>query len=153
MDGASRLRGCIGTFTPQPLEFGLTEYSSRAAFHDQRFPPITSKELSTLECSVSILGDIEKCSNPFDWELGVHGINVYMQTHSSEKVLFGTFLPEIAMRQGWSKRETVEFALRKGGWRDQITDKVIKNITVYRYKTHKYSATWDEYMAFVSTGH
>lgn len=46
----ARLRGCIGTFEPQPLREGLRTYALTAAFKDRRFSPIASKELQRLEC-------------------------------------------------------------------------------------------------------
>ena len=49
--GASRrLRGCIGTFEPQPLYEGLADYALTSALHDSRFMPITKRELPNLEC-------------------------------------------------------------------------------------------------------
>ena len=47
-----RLRGCIGTFEPQPIREGLAKYSLISAFNDSRFPPIEERELSSLECGL-----------------------------------------------------------------------------------------------------
>lgn len=49
-DGTTRLRGCIGTFTPRPVRAGIAEYALVAAFRDHRFHKISRKELPTLEC-------------------------------------------------------------------------------------------------------
>ena len=46
----SRLRGCIGTFEPQPLRDGLAEYALISAFRDSRFKRIEEWELENLEC-------------------------------------------------------------------------------------------------------
>lgn len=47
---SQRLRGCIGTFEPQPIREGLAKYALISAFNDSRFPPIEERELSSLEC-------------------------------------------------------------------------------------------------------
>ena len=44
----SRLRGCIGTFEPQPLREGLAEYALISAFRDTRFRRIEEDELESL---------------------------------------------------------------------------------------------------------
>ena len=45
-----RLRGCIGTFEPQPLYEGLTDYAITSALRDSRFSPVTKRELANLQC-------------------------------------------------------------------------------------------------------
>ncbi|KZO92163.1 hypothetical protein CALVIDRAFT_541176 [Calocera viscosa TUFC12733] len=90
--GHVRLRGCIGNFGAQDLYDGLKEYAIIAcvrlsscaiilpdtrilsARQDTRFNPITEKEVSRLECQVSLLTDFEDAENYLDWEIGVHGI-------------------------------------------------------------------------------
>ena len=97
-----KLRGCIGTFEPQPLKDGLAEYALISAFRDHRFRKIEEWELENLECSwvpplfppvhraavssegadliatrsVSLLTDFEDVETYLDWEVGVHGIHI-----------------------------------------------------------------------------
>ncbi|CAO1613607.1 unnamed protein product [Parajaminaea phylloscopi] len=75
---SARLRGCIGVFKPVPLAEGLADYTYESAFKDGRFSPITARELPRLECGVSLLTDFEECTDYLDWELGVHGIYIYV---------------------------------------------------------------------------
>ena len=41
--GEGRLRGCIGSLEPRPLQPGLAEFSLTSALRDRRFPPITQR--------------------------------------------------------------------------------------------------------------
>lgn len=51
-----RLRGCIGSLEPdETIREGVKENALNAAFHDPRFPPITSQELDSINIEVSIL--------------------------------------------------------------------------------------------------
>ena len=138
------LRGCIGTFLPQPLETALKRYACEAAFNDKRFKPVSATELPGLVCSVSLLGDFEECKDYLDWDLGVHGVSVQLPTQ--DRVYSATFLPEVALNQGWSKRETIEYALRKAGWHQKISEDLLAYIRVQRYRSDKRSATWKDYV-------
>lgn len=40
-----------------------------SALRDRRFPPIQTKELPYLECTVSILTDYETANHYLDWEV------------------------------------------------------------------------------------
>ena len=51
-----RLRGCIGSLEPdKSIREGVRENALNAAFHDPRFPPVTSRELDGIDIEVSIL--------------------------------------------------------------------------------------------------
>lgn len=52
------LRGCIGTFTPQPLGMAIVENAILAA-QDPRFPPVEREELNDLKIEISILNGAE----------------------------------------------------------------------------------------------
>uniref|UniRef100_A0A2C9U447 AMMECR1 domain-containing protein n=1 Tax=Manihot esculenta TaxID=3983 RepID=A0A2C9U447_MANES len=67
--GEPRLRGCIGTLEARHLINGFRDYALTSALKDRRFPPIQPKELSSLECTVSILTDYETANNYLDWEV------------------------------------------------------------------------------------
>ncbi|KAJ5661320.1 uncharacterized protein N7484_000692 [Penicillium longicatenatum] len=112
--GSKSLRGCIGTFEAQNLEAGLKSYARTSAFDDTRFSPITKSLLPALSCSLTLLGSFEPCTNPMDWNLGTHGLRISF-IHRGRR--YGaTYLPDVAVEQGWSKEETVESLMRKAGW-------------------------------------
>jgi AMME syndrome candidate gene 1 protein len=112
--GDKRLRGCIGTFDALPLETGLQSYSLTSAFEDTRFSPIPSALISSLSCSLTLLANFEPCRDAMDWVLGRHGIRISF-THRGRRH-GATYLPDVAVEQGWNKEETVESLMKKAGW-------------------------------------
>jgi len=134
------LRGCIGIFSDIPLWPGLQEYSITAGTKDRRFPPIATKELPNLECGISLLHSFEDADNPFDWEVGKHGIRIFIDHCSA------TFLPEVASEQGWNKEETLAYLSRKAGFSEKLTPDVLNRMRVQRYQSAKIKASWDEYL-------
>ncbi|KAI8867698.1 hypothetical protein GQ42DRAFT_149275 [Ramicandelaber brevisporus] len=140
-----RLRGCIGNFSPLSLYSGLREYAITSAIHDTRFNPISISELPRLLCSVSLLVNFEEGSNYLDWEIGTHGIWIEFTKNSDGRRTTATYLPEIASEQGWTKVETIDSLLRKGGFRGEITDKVRQSIKLTRYQSSKVSLPYDEW--------
>ena len=96
----NRLRGCIGTFKPGKLGETLKMYSLIAALQDRRFHPIQKEELPHLSVEVSLLQKFENIDHPYDWEVGVHGIEIEFK--HQEKVYRGTYLPHVAKEQGWN---------------------------------------------------
>ncbi|KAJ5835131.1 hypothetical protein N7447_001157 [Penicillium robsamsonii] len=112
--GHKSLRGCIGTFEGQELAAGLKSYALTSAFDDTRFAPIPKSLLPSLSCSLTLLGSFEPCTNAMDWSLGIHGLRISF-IHRGRR--YGaTYLPDVAVEQGWTKEETVESLMRKAGW-------------------------------------
>ncbi|KAJ5616307.1 hypothetical protein N7537_001421 [Penicillium hordei] len=112
--GHKSLRGCIGTFEGQELAAGLKSYALTSAFDDTRFEPIPKSLLPSLSCSLTLLGSFEPCTNAMDWSLGSHGLRISF-IHRGRR--YGaTYLPDVAVEQGWTKEETVESLMRKAGW-------------------------------------
>lgn len=141
---SKRLRGCIGTFTPLNLHKGLKEYALTSAVNDSRFSPISKAEISSLHVSVSILVGFEEANNYLDWEVGTHGIKIeFLNDRGSTRS--ATFLPEVASEQGWTKEETVEALLRKGGLKCDITQQVKNDIKLTRYRSEKVALSFQEY--------
>ena len=136
---AYRLRGCIGTFSPKLLSSGLREYAVTSAFHDHRFSPITASEVPYLHVSVSLLTDFTPLTVWDDWEVGVHGITI------SYRHINATYLPEVALEQGWTKEETVEELMRKGGWEGRVGERERREMKVTRYESQKRGMGWEEY--------
>ncbi|KAL6721012.1 hypothetical protein ACLMJK_000112 [Lecanora helva] len=144
--GRKTLRGCIGTFDPQELSHGLKSYAFSAAYDDHRFPPIVLSELHHLAVSVTLLTHFTPCAHPFDWHLGIHGIRISF-SHQGKK--YGaTYLPDVAVEQGWSKEECLNSLIRKAGekrvrgWRD------LKGLEVVRYEGRKAMVYWKEWRAW-----
>lgn len=137
------LRGCIGTFAPQPLVAGLREYAAIAAFEDSRFTPIRANELSRLRCDVSLLHAFEECATWDDWSLQVHGIQISL-THKGRRY-GGTYLPGVALSQNWDKIQTMQSLIEKAGL-DLIADEAFRrSISVRRYQSSKTSCTHAEF--------
>jgi AMME syndrome candidate gene 1 protein len=142
-NGQKSLRGCIGTFEAQELAQGLKSYAltsyvlglsqavflisydwyaehmdglltSCSAFDDTRFSPIPASLVPSLSCSLTLLGNFEPCEDAMDWVLGTHGLRIAF-VHRGRR--YGaTYLPDVAVEQGWTKEETVESLMRKAGW-------------------------------------
>lgn len=112
--GHKSLRGCIGTFEPLPLSTGLATYALTSAFDDTRFSPIPASLLPALSCSLTLLADFEPCSDALDWILGTHGLRISFNYRGRRHG--ATYLPDVAVEQGWAKDETVESLMRKAGW-------------------------------------
>lgn len=112
--GHKSLRGCIGTFEALPLASGLSTYALTSAFDDTRFSPIPASLLPGLSCSLTLLAEFEPCRDAMDWTLGVHGLRISF-THRSRRH-GATYLPDVAVEQGWTKEETVESLMKKAGW-------------------------------------
>ncbi|KAI9799005.1 MAG: hypothetical protein M1825_004901 [Sarcosagium campestre] len=145
--GSKSLRGCIGTFEAQPLEQGLKSYALTSAFEDSRFMPITKRELSGLEVGVTLLTDFEPAPNPTSWDLGKHGIRISFTHHS--KRYGATYLPDVALDQGWTKEETLISLMRKAGWSGRRDDwHKVGDLQVVRYQGKKMSMKYNEWSAW-----
>ncbi|VDO09637.1 unnamed protein product [Rodentolepis nana] len=147
-----RLRGCIGTFKAMNLHSGLREYALNSALRDSRFPPITLKEFPNLYCSVSLLIDFEDATDYKDWQIGIHGIRIEFVTERGSQ-RSATYLPEVAVEQGWNHEETIDSLLRKGGYRGTITESVRSSVHLTRYKSDKIQIHASEYFAEQSNGY
>ncbi|KAK7546700.1 ammecr1 family protein [Phyllosticta citricarpa] len=141
--GSKSLRGCIGTFEAQELADGLRSYALTSAFDDSRFPPITSRELPTLSCSVTLLTNFQPASSALSWELGRHGLRISFTYHGRR---YGaTYLPDVAKEQGWTKEETVVSLMRKAGWSGRRDDWKSVPLNVVTYEGRKSSLAWEEW--------
>lgn len=142
--GVKQLRGCIGTFSDIPLTRGIKEYALISAFEDTRFSPITKKELPKLSVSITVLTNFTKVTDAMDWELGKHGIRVKL--HHGGKSYGATFLPDVALEQGWDKEETIEHCVRKAGYRYDYT---LDDVEVIRYEGEKCGCDYSDYQQYI----
>jgi len=96
------LRGCIGTFSEEPLYINVTKMAASAATEDSRFTSIQAYELSRLKIEISILTPRQRVYDPSEIVIGKHGI--YMKQGSFR----GTLLPQVAVNQNWTVKEFLE---------------------------------------------
>ncbi|KAL9931884.1 hypothetical protein V8E36_009199 [Tilletia maclaganii] len=149
----ARLRGCIGTFSPLPLAEGLRDYALTSALHDTRFNPIREDEVPRLECGVSLLTEFEECKDYLDWDVGTHGIYIYLPNpnrSSSRPTLTATYLPDVAPAQGWSKVEAIDSAIQKAGWNGPVDEAMRKSLRVRRYQSEKVTCSYEHWQAWKS---
>lgn len=146
---SAQLRGCIGTFSPRSLDTGLADFALTSALHDSRFPPITLDEVPRLQCGVSLLHSFEPANHWSDWEIGRHGtiLRLGRGTRGVGRELTATFLPDVALEQGWDHEETVQHLLHKAGYRGPVDEEVFDLITVERYQSSKVSTDHADYVA------
>lgn len=135
------LRGCLGSFSAEPLREQLRTYALGAAFRDSRFDPLTAAELPSLTCSVSLLHSFERCEAWNDWELGMHGLRVEYEQRRA------TYLPSVATSQGWNHRQLVESLVEKSGYKGPCTDSVLKDMTFTRYQVSGASVSYRDVFA------
>jgi AmmeMemoRadiSam system protein A len=113
------LRGCIGRFTSdEPLYRVIQDMAIASSTQDNRFPPVTSKEIDKLQIEISVLSPMKKINSIDEIVLGRDGIYI-------KKGYFGgTFLPQVASETGWSKEEFLGHCARDkaglgwDGWKD-----------------------------------
>ena len=136
-----RLRGCIGSLEPRrALLTDIASNAYAAAFHDPRFPPVDSHELSQLHVTVSVLSEPERleCENEQDClrqlRPEVDGLII------SDNNKRATFLPSV-----WSSLSTPELFLtelkKKAGF---APDHWSASMQVSRYTTEHFSADYSE---------
>jgi uncharacterized protein (TIGR00296 family) len=136
------LRGCIGTFSSEPLETQLPKYGVHAAFKDGRFSPVRASELDGLQCTVSVLHSFERLARFDEWEVGRHGIRIRGVFRGDP--FSSTFLPKVASEQGWSCKTTVEQLLRKADVRN--SPEVWDTLEFERYQHSESSLSYKEYL-------
>ena len=136
------LRGCIGTFEKGLLEKNLPKYALISSLKDSRFSPVKKEELPKLSVAVSLLVDFEDAKDVYDWEVGIHGIEIFYENYSA------TFLPEVAPEQGWDKKTTLVSLLKKSGCRSKLSQ-IEKDIRLIRYKSYKTKLSYDDYSKLI----
>lgn len=143
------LRGCIGTFSPTKIHEGLKQYAISSAMRDSRFSAVKKQELPNLQCSVSLLTNFEEVDSIYDWEPGVHGVWIEFEDLTGRK-RHATYLPEIALDQGWTQEQTLKSLIRKAGCKEASFSSLADRIRLTRYQSSKCSATYDEYVQTLS---
>ncbi len=139
------LRGCIGTFHSDDLEENLKNFAISAAFKDSRFPPINEREISSLNCGISLLINFEDAKDCYDWEVGKHGIQIRFEEYGNN--FSATFLPEVPIEHKMDKNTTLQHLIRKAGYWGGL-EEVDKKIKMRRYQSIKLFMTYEEYLNF-----
>ena len=78
----------------------------------------------------------------------MHGLSIELASRDAPGgVWHATYLPEIALRERWSRRETMESLLRKAGFKGRVGEVVLLSIALTRYQSSKRSCTYAQYVA------
>jgi AmmeMemoRadiSam system protein A len=107
-----RLRGCIGTImaTEENVAEEILQNAVSACSRDPRFSPVTPDELSTLEISVDVLGELESIDFPEKLDVKRYGVVV---SHGRKR---GLLLPNLDGVD--TVEEQIRIARQKGGIRE-----------------------------------
>ncbi len=117
-----QLRGCVGYPAPvKPLALAVREVAAAAAVEDGRFEPVSAKELRRLEYEISVLSPLRRVRDIKEIQIGRDGLLVKQGRYE------GLLLPQVAVEQGWDRRQFVEETCQKAGlspnaWKDEQTD-------------------------------
>lgn len=125
------LRGCIGSFEARgALYKTVEEMALSAAFHDPRFPPLSSDELGEVDIEVSALTPLRRISSIDEIEVGKHGIYIVRGMYR------GVLLPQVATQYNWDKITFLEETCHKAGlpghaWKDDETEIYIFSADIF----------------------
>ncbi|MBU0530569.1 MAG: AmmeMemoRadiSam system protein A [Candidatus Aenigmatarchaeota archaeon] len=131
-----KLRGCIGMLhAVNPLYKDVISNSVAAAFHDDRFPPLTQEELKHLKIEISILSRPEKIdfSSPEDILSKVTKQDGIILTKGHQNA---TFLPKVwesfSSKEAFFSHLCMKAGLEPDEWKRP-------SITVFKYSTEVFS--------------
>ena len=110
----------------------LGKYSLISALEDDRFSPIDLRELKYLTVGISLLVHFTPIHDPLDWEVGKHGIEIEFKAPHGSREYNGTFLPEVASEENWDQKTTLEYLVKKAGYRNGF-DSIKSSIKVKTY--------------------
>jgi AmmeMemoRadiSam system protein A len=123
------LRGCIGTI--EPYERNLAEEISKnavsAAFHDNRFNPVTLEEMNDIELSVDVLTVPEEIHDLDDLDPLIYGVIV-----TDNKYHRALLLPSIPTIDAIDQQ--IEIVKRKAGLSEVNNDR----LTFFRFTSNRY---------------
>ncbi len=105
-----RLRGCIGTLSPEgDLSRAVPKFALRAAFEDPRFPPLSAEELPGCVIELSILTAPVPLERPEEIVIGRDGLILEAKGRS------GLLLPQVATEWGFDRERFLLEVSRKAG--------------------------------------
>ncbi len=92
------LRGCIGYIErDRPLVEVIARCAAAAATDDPRFAPLMADELARVRVEISVLGPLERFTDPREVEVGRHGLVVQVGPRR------GLLLPQVAIEWHWDR--------------------------------------------------
>jgi AmmeMemoRadiSam system protein A len=104
-----QLRGCVGYVLPTSSVYRTVAETARAAaFHDNRFPPVTKEESTHLEIELSILSPPQPV-HAEAIEVGRHGLLI------SQHGRRGLLLPQVPTEHDWDRTIFLQQTCRKAG--------------------------------------
>ncbi|MDP6370955.1 MAG: AmmeMemoRadiSam system protein A [Vicinamibacterales bacterium] len=104
------LRGCIGSFgDAEPLIDVVARCAAAAAVNDPRFPPLEAAAVGQVTLEISVLGPMERVTDPTEIEVGRHGVTVEAGDRH------GLLLPQVAAEWGWDREELLAQTCVKAG--------------------------------------
>jgi len=113
-----QLRGCIGYIQPfKPLAEAVREMAKAAAVDDDRFPPVTPREIDELDIEITVLSPLIRVSNIDDILVGRDGLLIRYGFQS------GVLLPQVAIEHEWNRETFLAETCHKAGlppetWRE-----------------------------------
>ena len=57
-----------------------------------------------------------------------------------------TYLPEIALEQGWNQKQTIDSLISKAGFNGRITPVLLSSVKLTRYQSCKASLSYQAYL-------
>jgi AmmeMemoRadiSam system protein B/AmmeMemoRadiSam system protein A len=104
------LRGCIGQLiADRPLCQAVGYKAFQAAFQDRRFQPVRAEELPDIDIEISLLTPPKRIAGVDEIKLGRDGVTMFKDGRGA------TYLPEVAVEQGWDRDEMLVHLCRKAG--------------------------------------
>ena len=92
-----------------------------------------------------VLRHFEDGTDYLDWQVGVHGIRIEFHNEKGNKRT-ATYLPDVAMEQGWDQIQTIDSLLHKGGYKGLVTPDIRRNVKLTRYQSEKVTVSYQDYM-------
>ena len=126
----------------------LEKYTKYAALNDSRFNKMTFEDLrEDLIVSVNMLHSFEDAEKWDDWEIGVHGTTIYME--SGGKKYNSTFLPSVAKEHKMTKLQAVKQLTEKAGYpggAEAVNEYFLSKLKVERYQSSTEDMWYGEYV-------
>ena len=110
-------------------------------------------EVPLLKVSVSLLCNFTDIQDPWDFEIGTHGVEI--EFHSRGRRFSSTFLPEVAKEQGWNQQDVLANLVHKAGFEAANQDyytaaqQLAPAMKVTTYESAKRSMTYEEFQQFI----
>jgi AmmeMemoRadiSam system protein A len=109
----------------------VEEVAQKAATEDPRFPPLTPKELESVEIEISVLSPLKKVTDVDDIIVGTHGLVI------DAGYTRGLLLPQVAAEWGCGREQFLSQTCRKAGLTSDAWKQ--KKVTIYSFTSAVFS--------------